>query len=233
MVSVICRDGKFLVKGSFFMGNAGTFENKEYGEGSISIETEFEDISTNLEKDYFWMKPLKILLENPPENEDAMAKIYEDYLNGMEKKIKKNVKNINNYFWYQLISHLYDCEYPFWEVEEAILPQYRGKCSDAEDKFQDVYGSDSLYKDITALCKEYNDVSLETNVDKSDVETLIKRELPMFDLDALAAAIKPDCLCIDGGMLHVQFSDQWNCSFFCSAYVEFDDTLTPSGWDNF
>ena len=37
---------------------------------------------------------LKTLLENPPENEDAMAKIYEDYLNGMEKKIKKNVKNI-------------------------------------------------------------------------------------------------------------------------------------------
>ncbi len=231
MVNVIYKDDRFLVKGSIFMGNAGTFENKEYGDEIISIESDLEDITADLEKDYYWMKPLKPLLENIPKDGPSIAKMYENYLNGMEEKIKQNIKQLNNYFWYQLISHLYDCEYPFWEVKEAIRPQYRENYT--EQDFQDAYGDETLDHALSTLYKEYEDVPLEGSVEKTDVEALIRQTLPMFDLDALTAAIEPDCLCVEGGMLHVQFSDRWNCSFFCSAYVVLDDHLTPSEWDNF
>lgn len=231
MVNVTYRDEKFLIKGSIFIGMAGTFENKDYGVGNIFVESGLEDIIMDLEKDYYWMKPLKALLKNLPQDGQSIAKMYEDYLNGMEEKIKKNVKQLNNYFLYQLISNLYNCEYPFWEVEEAIRPQYRGVCTTEE--CLKTYSNEALTNALPTLYEEYDNVPLEGGTEKTDVEALIKQALPMFDLDALTASIKPDCLCVEGGILHVQFSDCWNSSFFCSAYVELDDTLTASGWDNF
>ena len=39
MVRVKCENGKFLIKGTFDMGIAGVFENKEYGEGNIELDS--------------------------------------------------------------------------------------------------------------------------------------------------------------------------------------------------
>ncbi len=231
MVSVICRDGKFLVKGSFFMGNVGTFENSEYGEGNIAIGKGPKELMNDLEKAYIWMKPIRQLLESGPKDEESVAKMYEDYINGLEQTVRKNVKQVNDYFWYQLVNDLVDREIYFWEIEEAILPGFRGKCT--EEECLDAYGNEELQDVRSKLYEEFEGTPNDGSLEKTDVEALIKKVFPMFNLDGLAAAIEPEYLCIEGGMLQLQFSDGWDNSFFCAAAVEFDDHLTPMDWNNF
>ena len=54
MIEIICKDGEFLIKGSFSMGIAGTFVNEEFGDEDISIlDWNLEDIVDELKKENY------------------------------------------------------------------------------------------------------------------------------------------------------------------------------------
>lgn len=59
MVDIICRDESFLVKGSFFMGMAGTYINESFEDENITVSSTLDEILEELEDgDSFWFKPL-------------------------------------------------------------------------------------------------------------------------------------------------------------------------------
>ena len=237
MIKVICKDDKFLVKGTFSIGIAGVFENKNYGEGNIEIQYGLKEMMEDRNKllkpilDYSWMQPLKPILKNVPQDGDSVAKALEDYYNSKELMIRKNLKQINDYFFYRLILDFVDCAYPFWDTDEAVLPEYRNKYS--REDFEALYDNDKLNNEIYALCDEFDKAPNDGSVEKTDVEALARRLFPMFDFDGLVQSINPDVLNLYGGWLQVQFSDGWGYNFFCSACEEFDENLAPNDWHNF
>lgn len=231
MVQVICRDGKFFVKGTFDMGLAGFYENKEFEDEAIQIENDLDDMIEGLdEKDYMWMNPLKPIFEKVPRDGDSFAKALEDYINEKEVMVQKNRKQLNDYFLYHLISNFLDCAYPFWENENAILPEYK---HETEEDFEEIYNDEKLDV-IDDLCKEFDDAPNDGSVKKTDVEALAKKLFPMFDFDGLIKSIEPGVLGFDGAWLAVEFSDGWGgLDFYCSAYEKFDENLAPHDWHNF
>lgn len=231
MVQVICRDGKFLAKGTFDMGLAGFYENKDFEDRAIQIENSLEDMIQGLdEKDYLWMNPLKPIFEKVPRDGDSLAKALENYINGKEALVQKNRKQVNDYFLYQLILNFVDCDYPFWENENAILPEYKHY---REEDFEKIYEDDRLDV-INDLWEEFDDAPNNGSVQKTDVEALAKKLFPMFDFDGLIKSIEPCVIGFNGSWMAVEFSDGWGgLDFYCSAYEVFDENLAPRDWHNF
>lgn len=240
MVSVIYKDNQFLVKGTFDMGIAGVFENKEYmgyNEDDIpliSIEDSLEDLREDLEGDYYWIEPLKPYLEDMPGDGASVAKILETYINDMEETARKNIKQINNYFWYQLLSNWMDCEMPFWEYKDLVLQEYRDKYTEEDYGmiYENIYNNEELISKYRALYEEFDEQPNDGSMEKTDVEALLRKMFPVFNFDKFIQTIKPDCMVFNGGCMHIQFSDETN-GFFCGAYEEFDEKFTPSDWHNF
>lgn len=117
MVSIICKDGAFLAKGTFDFGIVGTYENKEYGEGNIEIRYDLENLLGDLDADYQWMKPLREALCDIPKDADSVAKALENYYNAKEVKVQKNIKQLKDYFLYRLVEDLFECGFPYWEIK--------------------------------------------------------------------------------------------------------------------
>lgn len=86
MIEVICANEKFLVKGSFSLGIAGVFENKEFTEtGTISIYDTLPCLLEALhEKESFYYQPLLPYLQGK-ENGAAIAQGLADYYNQKER----------------------------------------------------------------------------------------------------------------------------------------------------
>lgn len=232
MVQVICRDGKFLAKGTFDMGLAGLYENKDFEDEAIQIEDSLDEMIRGLdERNYPWMQPLKPVFEKVPRDGDSMAKALENYINGKETIVQKNRKQINDYFLYQLISNFVDCAYPFWENENAILPEYKHY---QEEDFEKLYEDDKLDTTVGALWDEFDRAPNDGSVKKTDVEALAKELFPMFDFDGLIKSIRPGVVAFKGAWFVVEFSDGWGgLDFYCSAYGKFDENLAPRDWHNF
>ena len=228
MVSVKIENGKFLAKGNFDMGMAGVFENKEFGQGNIEIEYEVEDFIKDLDSDYSWMNGIKDIFKTVQKDEEALAKAMEDYLNNKEAWVQKNIKHFNDYFLYQLILNFVDCGYPFWETEDAILPEFAEK-----EEFEYVYEDGEISSAIYALDEEFREKPIDGVAQKTDVEALARKLFPMFNFDGLMASITPDILNFNGSWMQVQFSDGWDNEFYCSAYEEFDENMIPRDWHNF
>lgn len=236
MVRVKCENGKFLIKGTFDMGIAGVFENKEYGEGNIELDSFNDEVEKLLM--YTLDSPfsnkdseMKRFFADVPRDAASLAKAMEDYLNKKEDEVQKNIKQINDYFLYKVIEDWVDCETPFWECEQAILPEYADKYD--EEAYEQLYSDEELCEAVDALYAEYNDSPNDGSLVKTDVEALAKKWFPMFDFDGLVKNIHPDALVFNKNGISVQISDEWDCQFYCSACVDFDENLAPNGWNNF
>lgn len=236
MVSVKCENGEFLVKGTFDMGMAGVFENKEYGEGNIG----FDSLIGNVEdftrytldgSDGEYAQDMRQFFSGVPRDAASLAKAMEAYINKWEEKVLANQKQLNDYFIYQLILNWVDCDMPFWECEEAILPEYADAYD--EETYQQLYEDESLRDAVDSLCDEYEHTPNDGSMEKTDVGLLARELFPMFDFDSLINSIHPDCLTFESGLMSVQFSDGWNNNFYCSACACFDSDLTPNEWQNF
>lgn len=231
MVNVIFKDGEFLIKGTFSMGIAGVNENKEYGDECIYFESGFEELAEDLESDeYAWITPLKPYFVGVPKDGDSYAKVLEKYINDKEAKIQENIKQINDYFIYRLIENFLACAYPFWETEEAVLPEFK----DADEEFfEALYKNEELCEAIYALDKEFYEMPNDGSMVKTDVEALARKWFPMFNWDGLIQTIIPEGISFDGAWMSVGFSDSWGYNFYCSAYEKFDENMTPRDWHNF
>ncbi|GFI22299.1 hypothetical protein IMSAGC011_01074 [Lachnospiraceae bacterium] len=230
MMEIKYQDEKFLAKGTFSIGIAGVYENKDFGEGNIEINIELEDILEDLQKGNSSLyEPLFPYLKDKGEAGAAIAKGIADYYNQKEREIKENVKQINDYILYRLFDNLEDCGYPFWEIEEAVLP---GSL--------DGYDMDHLTEEIYSAEESigswgFNLFAEQPNngtVAKPDLESRLRKQYPMFNFDGLYESMEQDCLYLSGRFMSFQFSDGWGAQLLCAAYDEFDENLASCDWHN-
>lgn len=225
MIEVICKDGIFKAKGSFSLGIAGTFVNKDFDGEMISFDDDMLD--QILESDDFFVEPLLPFIKSDDPHE--IAKGLTEYYNQKECEIAANAKQINDSILFFLFNDMENCEYPFWEIKEAILPGYPEKYS--ENGYRDIV---YCHKDesINDLFDYFYDKPNSGTLEKPDVEALIRKLYPMFNLDGFIKSIELECLYFNGKYMSFQFSDGWGAQIACAAYDELDENFTFTDWHN-
>lgn len=222
MIEVICVDGVFKAKGSFSLGIAGTFVNEDFDGEAITFDEDMLD--EILEGD---VEPLMPFIKS--DDPDEIAKGLAEYYNQKEHEAAENIKQINGCILYYIFENLEMCAYPFWEIEEAVLPEYLEKYG------KDEYGS-VVYchtdGNISGLYEYFDRKPNNGTVEKPDVEALVRKLYPMFNLDGFIKSIKPEHLYFNGQFISFQFSDGWGARIACAAYDELDENFTSTDWHN-
>lgn len=245
MLEVKYIDGEFKAKGTFNWGLAGISENKDFGndenlaEGGITIELSLDELKDEKNYDeYYWIKPLKKAFEGKMENldGDTAAAVLTDYYNNLEKRAKEQQEQLDNYFLFRLMENLNAVAFPFWENEDALLDGYEDLEED-DDVYDKVYTEeldDAVTEVDSLLCKIQDENEPEQMKDfRVDMKALFKKYLPMFNLEGLQKTIKNESTHFEGACVSVQFSDDWNCEYFCGAYEKFEPDFIPTDWHNF
>lgn len=219
MIEVICEDGVFKAKGSFTLGILGTFVNEDFDGEEIHFDEDLlEAIVEDGELDF-------IETDDP----DEIAKVLAEYYNEKERKVAENAKQINDCILYHLFADMEACGYPFWEIPEAVLPGYLE--NHAKDEYDTVVYCHTD-GDIQSLYKYFDRKPNNGMEEKPDVEALIKKLYPMFNLDGFIKSFKREGLYFNGEYMSFQFSDGWGAKLACAAYDELDEDFTFTDWHN-
>jgi len=230
MIEIICKDRCFLVKGSFSIGIAGTYTNEDFGDENIMIGDTLDEILEELQdEDSFWYKPLFPYLKSETADSDGIARGLTAYYNQKENEIRINEKQINDCILYRLFSDLTGCGYPFWEIEEAIMPESMKKGS-GEFREKEVYSKETA--EVFQWSDEFDCVPNNGTVDKTDVEGGLRELFPMFNFDGLVRTMIPEGLSLQGRFIAFQFSDGWGSNLLECAYDEMDENLAFRDWHN-
>ena len=225
MIEVICVDGVFKAKGSFSLGFAGTYVNEDFDGEMITFDEEMLDLITD--RDEFFVEPLLPFIKS--DDPDEIAKGLTEYYNQKEREVAANVKQINSCILYRLFSDIEACGYPFWEIKEAVLPDYLEKYGKEEYDSVVYCHTDDC---IEALSEHFDDSPNNGTIEKPDVEALIRKLYPMFNLDGFIKSFEPECLYFNGRFMSFQFSDSWGAQLACAAYDELDENFTFTDWHN-
>ncbi|MCM1101006.1 MAG: leucine-rich repeat domain-containing protein [Acetatifactor muris] len=223
-ISVICEDGVFKAKGSFSLGILGTFGNNDFDDEQIQFDEDLLDAI--LDEDDFCEPFLPQIKSDDP---DVIAKVLTEYYSQKERDIAANAKQINDCILYHLFADMEGCHYPFWEIPDAVLPGFLENHS-RDDLESVVY----CHADggIQGLYEYFNNKPNNGTMEKPDVEELIRRLYPMFDLDGFIKSFKREELHFNGEYLSFQFSDGWGAKLACAAYDELDGNFTSTDWHN-
>lgn len=228
MIEVIFRNNKFLVKGTYFLGIAGTYVNEDFGGNMLEVSNSLEEILNDLDdKEHFFFKPLIPFFPEGKRDGDSIAKGLETYYNLMENEIKKNIKQINDNILYNLFEDLESCRYPFWEIEEAVIPGTL-EGYDMNNLLEQIYAGENTFKWVDDF---YNTPNNGT-VKKVDLEGKLRKKYPMFNFDGLYQSIKPEGISFDGRFMSFQFSDGWGGELLEAAYDELDENFASTDWHN-
>lgn len=224
MIEIICVDGVFKAKGSFSLGIVGTFVNEDFDGEAIQIDEDL--LEAILDEDDDVCEPFMSRLNS--DDPDEIAKVLTDYYNEKERKIARNAKQINDCVLYCLFRDMEGCGYPFWKIKGAVLPGFLE--NHAEEELNDlVYKTDGTVSDLYEYFEHKpNDGTLE----KPNVEALIRKLYPMFNLDGFIKSFKPECVYFNGEFMSFQFSDGWGARIACAAYDELDENFTSTDWHN-
>ncbi len=227
MINIKFEDGKFLVKGTFNLGLAGIYENKEYGVGNIQILHELHDILEDIERNhsYSWGSELEALKKVSQDGE-AIAEYMTEYYNKREQDI--NIKQFNGNLWYKIMEGIITCCYTLCDVKGAILQAYQEEIDN--EKLQE------LYKQTWSIMDEfeaYDGLPNDGSILKPDIEEGLRQLFPFFNFDGLAKTITPEYLTLTGQFIAFQCSDQWDKQLLCSAYDELDEKNAFTDWHNF
>ncbi len=227
MIEIKFQDGKFLVKGTFHLGLAGIYENKEYGIGNIQILLEQKDVLEEMDGDhsYSWGTAFEVL-KNVPRNGEAIAAFMTAYYNKREQEI--NIKQFNDNLWFKIFDGITSTGCPLCDIDGAILPAYQEKIDN--DKLQDIYKGTW---DTMSKLEAYDGLPNDGSVEKPDIEGELREMLPFFNFDGLEKTITPEYLTLSGGFISFQCSDQWKHQLLCSAYDELDEKNAFTDWHNF
>ncbi len=154
---------------------------------------------------------------------ETAAAVLTDYYNGLERQAKEIREQLNNYFLYRLLESMTDTAYPFWETDGAVLDGF-GEIDD------DVYTEEldeALTEAGNLLCKITDENQPETMKDFNvDMKAMFAKHLPMFNLEALLETISCEYTYFEGACVSVQFSDDWDCEYYCSAYEKFEPVFS-------
>lgn len=222
MIEVICDDGVFKAKGSFSLGIAGTFVNEDFDGEAINFDEDMLD--EILEGDGDFLEPF-VKSDDPNE----IAKGLAEYYNQKEREAAKNIKQINGCILYHLFENMEMCGYPFWEIDGAVLPGYLEKYG--KDEYNSVVYCHTD-GDISGLEEYFDGKPNNGTIEKPNVEALVRKLYPMFDLDGFIKSIKPERLYLNGEFISFQFSDGWGARIACAAYDELDENFTSTDWHN-
>lgn len=218
------EQGNFLVTGTFEFGVIGTFKNNEYGEGNIALKVD----SIDEVLDYDW-KEYTPLIQKCGEDADQIAGFLEKYYNEKEKEIRKNKQQLDDCFWCFLFNQLYACEYPFWEIEEAIAPQYRTRDWSAE--LQTIYkdNAETLERIIAAFLDESPN---NGTIHKLNAEKELRRIFYMFNFEGIIKEMKRDWIILEGTSISPQVTDNWGGNILLAALLRYDMNFALKEWDN-
>lgn len=219
MIEVIFKDEVFKAKGSFSLGIAGVFVNEDFDDEMITFSEDMLDQINDRDD----VEPLLPFIKS--DDPDEIAKGLAEYCNQKEREIAANAKQINDCILYHLFADMEGCGYPFWEIKGAVLPDHPQK-----------YGANKVYSskngNITMLSYYFDDKPNNGTLDKPDVEAVIRRLYPMFNLDGFIKSFEPESLYFNGKFISFQFSDGWGAKLACGAYDELDENFTFTDWHN-
>lgn len=224
MIEIKVIDGEFKVKGTFDMGYMGKFVNEDFSD---------EEILSMEEEPMYWdMVEEQFDVDNIPQ--DEIAKFLTDYYNDFEKKVQKNIKQVNDNFLLNLFRDLAASGYPFWKIAEVTVSDAMPE-SDLEDEEQlvkQIYKP--VEKELSELTNAFYQQPNDGSVEKPDAEAALRRLFPMFDFDAFIEMLVPDCLSLEERGIAFQCSDGLDPfeAIACAAYDELDEQLTFTDWHN-
>ena len=129
-----------------------------------------------------------------------------------------------------VFEQLYGCEYPFWEIEEAIAPQCRGR--DWEAELQTIYTDNA--ETLNRLQEAFlNESPNNGTIQKPDAEKELRRIFYMFNFDGLIKEMKRDYIILQGPTISTQVTDSWGGDILMAALLRYDMDLALKEWDNF
>lgn len=227
MLEIKYDNGNFLAKGTFSVGIAGVYENQDFEDETITIEIELEELLADLQREHpHFYAPLSPYLADKGTDGAAVARGLEEYYNHIEDEIRKNIKQINDCLLYHIFCDLEGCGFPFWEIEEAVIPEWLENDDDEEEIYppfeESIYYWGSSFKDLPN----------NGTVEKPDVEGRLRKQYPMFNFDGLYQTMIPDSVSLDGSEINIQFSDGWDACMIECAYLSFDENFAPHDWHN-
>lgn len=222
----------FQVKGTVNLGILGTMENKEYCEDNIEIRETREDFLEMIDYKAYpsLMGNLYNCLKDKSRDGESIALILQDYYNEKLQELNKNMKQFNDMIWSQMFEWFIDLDYPFWEDERAIAPQYRGR--DWSEEIEHLYKEkeDEIYEILqTYKCKIPNNGTVQ----KPDVEKKMREIFYMFNFDGLVENINIKLVRFYYDLLKFEFEDNWDASIFCSTVCSLNGDFSLKEWNNF
>lgn len=213
MVKVTVQNGVFQINGTFNFGYMGLYKDE-----AIQILDSVEEV-----KDW---EIISEALDTDNCSNDDIAEFLTNYMNTLEDKIQKNIKQLNNNFLMRVFADMESCGSQFWKHDELTVREHMPDNPD-----DDIYPPN--YEAMTELENEYEDSPNDGSVDKTDVEFVLRKLFPMFDLDNFINGIEPEAVCLSDEYISFQCSDKFNHAVLCSAYDELDSELRFTDWHNF
>lgn len=213
MIKVFADNGLFRIEGEFDFGYIGTYKNEQ-----IEIQEDSDEIRS-------W-EYVSEALNTETCTDDELADFLTEYINGVEKKIQKNIKQVNDNFLLKVFENMEACGSEFWDTEELTIPDAM-----TENPEDTVYqpNHDTLLK----LSLEYRDSANDGSLVKTDVETTLRKLYPMFNFDAFIKSIVPENICFFDTDISFQCSDGFDNAILCGAYDNLDAELRFTDWHNF
>lgn len=213
MVKVYADNGYFRVEGTFDFGYIGMYKDEKI------------KIRQNIEEAKAW----KIIAEQSNVKsctDDEIAACLTKYINELEAKIQKNIKQVNDNFLLRVFEDMEACGAEFWECEELTVSEKMPN-NPEEDIYQPNYDT------MRELIKEYENSANDGSVDKTDVEAVLRKIFPMFDFDNFISGIVPGVIGLLDTNITFQCSDKFDNAILCAAYDMLDSELRFTDWHNF
>ncbi len=213
MINISIADDVLSISGSFDFGYIGIYKDDQ-----ICILDNLDEIKE-------WDIVSKGLDVAVCTDEEIVQFIMK-YFNDFEKRIKDNIKLVNDNFLLNMFVDMEACGCEFWKIKELVIEEKMP--STIEGNIYEPY-----WDTLSELAKEYDDVPNDGTVKKTDVEAVVRKNYPMFDLDNFIKNIIPESVTLTDGYISFQCSDNFNYKILCSAYDELDESLRFTDWHNF
>lgn len=214
MIKIKFVDGNAVVSGEFDFGYMGI-----YKDGQIEIYDSDEIRDWDIVEEHF----------DGDFTDEQLAEFLTEYFNNFEAKIQANIKQVNNNFLINIYEYSMEgIGLEFWKEPSITNTEYLPENTDGFDPY-------TFYEETWKIEEEYNDTPNDGSIQKTDVEAFIRKNIPLFNLDAFLAGIVPEIMSLDDGRVAFQCSDSldFEHKILCSAYDELDEDLTFCDWHNF